>query len=181
MHITCKRFSNWLHLSLLRDRCKLIFPDKSKYLISGNRLFSGTLLQYLKEICKGCNLFSKKNTAIIRKFFQSYNNWVLNDCCVFNVIYNILSSILVSKKKLCEWGLWNNSWVKNLPICPLAPRRKTPGHCCSPHLGLPGRAKTFDLLFIIRFSMLLLLLLFREWDNIKLRCFKIIITPFLVN
>ena len=29
--------------------------------------------------------------------------------------------------------------------------------------------------------MLLLLLLFKEWDNIKLRCFKIIIIPFLVN
>ena len=26
-----------------------------------------------------------------------------------------------------EWGLWNNSWVKNLPVRPLAPRRKTPG------------------------------------------------------
>ena len=25
-----------------------------------------------------------------------------------------------------EWGLWNNSWVKNLPVRPLAPRRKTP-------------------------------------------------------
>ena len=69
----------------------------------------------------------QKNTAIIRKFFQSYNNWVLNDCCVFYVIYNILSSILMSKKKLCEWGLWNNSWVKNLPVDPLALRRKTPG------------------------------------------------------
>ena len=28
---------------------------------------------------------------------------------------------------LSEWGLWNNSWVKNLPVRPLAPRRKTPG------------------------------------------------------
>ena len=26
-----------------------------------------------------------------------------------------------------EWRLWNNSWVKNLPVRPLAPRRKTPG------------------------------------------------------
>ena len=24
-------------------------------------------------------------------------------------------------------GSWNNSWVKNLPVRPLAPRRKTPG------------------------------------------------------
>ena len=24
-------------------------------------------------------------------------------------------------------GVWNNSWVKNLPVRPLAPRRKTPG------------------------------------------------------
>ena len=24
-------------------------------------------------------------------------------------------------------GLWNNSWVKNLPVRPLAPRRKTAG------------------------------------------------------
>ena len=32
------------------------------------------------------------------------------------------------KQKLfeVEWGLWNNSWVKNLPVRPLAPRRKTP-------------------------------------------------------
>ena len=28
---------------------------------------------------------------------------------------------------LSEWGLWNNSWVKNLPVRPLAPRRKPPG------------------------------------------------------
>ena len=26
-----------------------------------------------------------------------------------------------------EMGSWNNSWVKNLPVRPLAPRRKTPG------------------------------------------------------
>ena len=29
-------------------------------------------------------------------------------------------------------GLWNNSWVKNLPVHPLAPRRKAPGQL-NPH------------------------------------------------
>ena len=37
------------------------------------------------------------------------------------------TSIIVLKKMLSEWGLWNNSWVKNLPVRPLAPWRKTPG------------------------------------------------------
>ena len=35
-----------------------------------------------------------------------------------------------------EWGLWNNSWVKNLPVRPLAPRRKTPGPAV-PHIQWP--------------------------------------------
>jgi len=40
-----------------------------------------------------------------------------------------------------EQGLWNNSWVKNLPVCPLAPRRKTPGQLYPVFKGLPGWAK----------------------------------------
>ena len=37
-----------------------------------------------------------------------------------------------------EWGLWNNSWVKNLPVRPLAPRRKTPGQLYPAFNDLPG-------------------------------------------
>ena len=36
-----------------------------------------------------------------------------------------------------EWRLWNNSWVKNLPVRPLAPRRKTPGQLYSAFNGQP--------------------------------------------
>ena len=34
--------------------------------------------------------------------------------------------------------LWNNSWVKNLPVRPLAPRRKTPGQLNPSIQDLPG-------------------------------------------
>ena len=37
-----------------------------------------------------------------------------------------------------EWGLWNNSRVKNLPVRPLAPRRKTPGQLYPAFNDLPG-------------------------------------------
>ena len=46
------------------------------------------------------------------------------------------------KKMLCEWGLWNNSWVKNLPVRPLAPRRKTPGQLY-PTFRPPGQGQKF--------------------------------------
>ena len=44
------------------------------------------------------------------------------------------------KQKLfeAEWGLWNNSWVKNLPVRPLAPRRKTPVQLNPSFYDLPG-------------------------------------------
>ena len=48
----------------------------------------------------------------------------------------------MSKKKLCEWGLWNNSWVKNLPVRPLAPRRKTPRQLY-PTFRPPGQGQNF--------------------------------------
>ena len=47
------------------------------------------------------------------------------------------------KKMLCEWGLWNNSWVKNLPVRPLAPRRKTPGQLY-PTFRPPGQGQKFS-------------------------------------
>ena len=34
--------------------------------------------------------------------------------------------------------LWNNSWVKNLPVRPLAPRGKTPGQLNPSIQDLPG-------------------------------------------
>ena len=46
------------------------------------------------------------------------------------------------KKMQCEWGLWNNSWVKNLPVRPLAPRRKTPGQLY-PAFRPPGQGQNF--------------------------------------
>ena len=55
----------------------------------------------------------------------------------------ILSSILISKKKLSEWGLWNNSWVKNLPV---RPRRKTPGQLY-PTFRPPRQGQNFSLTF----------------------------------
>ena len=44
------------------------------------------------------------------------------------------------KQKLfeVEWGLWNNSWVKNLPVRPLAPGRKTPVQLYPSFYDLPG-------------------------------------------
>ena len=50
------------------------------------------------------------------------------------------------KKMLCEWGLWNNSWVKNLPVRPLAPGRKTPGQLY-PTFRPPGQGQKFWLSF----------------------------------
>ena len=38
-----------------------------------------------------------------------------------------------------EMGLWNNSWVKNLPVRPLAPRRKTAGQQYPIFDGPPGK------------------------------------------
>ena len=48
---------------------------------------------------------------------------------------------------LSEWGLWNNSWVKNLPVRPLAPRRKTPGQLY-PTFRPPGQGQKFWIFFI---------------------------------
>ena len=47
------------------------------------------------------------------------------------------------KQKLfeVERGLWNNSWVKNLPVRPLAPRRKTPVQLYPPFYDLPGSVR----------------------------------------
>ena len=42
--------------------------------------------------------------------------------------------------RLNEWGLWNNSWVKNLLVRPLAPGRKTPGQLHPTINDLPGWA-----------------------------------------
>ena len=46
------------------------------------------------------------------------------------------------KKKLIERGLWNSSWVKNLPVRPLAPGRKTPGQLY-PAFRPPGQGQKF--------------------------------------
>ena len=54
----------------------------------------------------------------------------------------IQTPIPVFKKMLSEWGLWNNSWVKNLPVRPLAPRRKTPGQLY-PSFRSPGQGQKF--------------------------------------
>ena len=59
-----------------------------------------------------------------------------------NVIYNPSNIQLQktrSQAKKIEMGLWNNSWVKNLPVRPLAPRRKTPGQLYPIKNGPPGK------------------------------------------
>ena len=43
-----------------------------------------------------------------------------------------------------EWGLWNNSWVKNLPVRPLAPRRKTPGQLYPAFKWPPGLGQKYS-------------------------------------
>ena len=61
--------------------------------------------------------------------------------CHRNVVYN-LSNILSFKEldhKLTEMGSWNNSWVKNLPVRPLAPSRKTPGQLYPINNGPQGK------------------------------------------
>ena len=49
------------------------------------------------------------------------------------------------KQKLfeAEWGLWNNSWVKNLPVRPLAPRRKTLVQLYPSFYDLPGLVRKY--------------------------------------
>ena len=90
----------------------------------------------LKEKLKGC-----KHPYIV-KFSQSYNNWVIK-----------LMTALVCKKMLSEWGLWNNSWVKNLPIRPLAPRRATQGQLYSTFRP-PGQGQNF-LIILIKIKIIL--------------------------
>ena len=65
--------------------------------------------------------------------------------------------LALCEKKFSEWGLWNNSWVKNLPVRPLAPRRKTPGQLY-PAFRPPGQGQKINLQFWS--SMILLLLLY---------------------
>ena len=36
-------------------------------------------------------------------------------------------------------GFWDNSWVKNLSVRPLAPKRKTPGQLNPKSDGPPGK------------------------------------------
>ena len=55
--------------------------------------------------------------------------------------------LALCEKKFSEWGLWNNSWVKNLPVRPLAPRRKTPGQLY-PAFRPPGQGQKFAVLVI---------------------------------
>ena len=61
--------------------------------------------------------------------------------------YNIVKLLVLCEKKLIEWGLWNNSWVKNLPVRPLAPRRKTPGQLY-PTFRPPGQGQKFAIFII---------------------------------
>ena len=61
--------------------------------------------------------------------------------------YNIVKLLVLCEKKLIEWGLWNNSWVKNLPVRPLAPRRKTPGQLY-PTFRPPGQGQKFAFFII---------------------------------
>ena len=57
-------------------------------------------------------------------------------------MFLVLIFVQCQSKRICltavEWGLWNNSWVKNLPVRPLAPRRKTPGQLYPAFNDLPG-------------------------------------------
>ena len=59
-----------------------------------------------------------------------------------NILQFFVLVFLCQIKWICriaaEWGLWNNSWVKNLPVRPLAPRRKTPGQLYPAFIDLPG-------------------------------------------
>ena len=68
-------------------------------------------------------------------------------------------AVLLFKKILSEWGLWNNSWVKNLPVRPLAPRRKTPGQLY-PTFRPPGQGQKFFKSFLRSGLRKVLLLLF---------------------
>ena len=140
MHINVKEFWTF-HLSLLRDRWKLIFPVKRQIFHSVNfRLFSWTPYNTYSNFWR-LQFVSQKPTAIIRKFFQSYSNWVVELMWILCDI-QYFSSVLMFKEMLCEWGLWDNSWVKNLPVRPLAPRRKTPGQLY-PTFRPPGQGQKF--------------------------------------
>ena len=140
MHFNVKEFWTF-HLSLLRDRWKLIFPVKRQICHSVNfRLFSWTPYNTYSNFWR-LQFVSQKPTAIIRKFFQSYSNWVVELMWILCDI-QYFSSILMFKEMLCEWGMWDNSWVKNLSVRPLAPRRRTPGQLY-PTFRPPGQGQKF--------------------------------------
>ena len=67
--------------------------------------------------------------------------WNCQDSSVFGFLFSVFY-FHCQTKWICliavEWGLWNNSWVKNLPVRPLAPRRKTPGQLYPAFNDLPG-------------------------------------------
>ena len=74
---------------------------------------------------------------------------------------------------LSEWGLWNNSWVKNLPVRPLAPRRKTPGQLY-PAFRPPGLGQKFCITeFIVKKRVgkpnTTIILRFRQCNKTKIK------------
>ena len=76
-------------------------------------------------------------------------------------------------KMLSEWGLWNNSWVKNLPVRPLAPRRKTPGQLY-PAFRPPGLGQKFCITeFIVKKRVgkpnTTIILRFRQCNKTKIK------------
>ena len=85
----------------------------------------------LRETLKPLNLVKGVFFSVIQQLSNNYLSTCLN-CLVLGIYQKMLS----------EWGLWNNSWVKNLPVRPLAPRRKTPGQLY-PAFRPPGQGQKF--------------------------------------
>ena len=150
MHINVTDFRTF-HLFSLREPWKLIFPDK-RQISNFCKLISDYFLEpltILKVISESCNLFSKKPQRFYGSFFSHTTTGYLTDYCVLCDNYNIKVLFAHLRKCWVNGGLWSNSWVKNLPVRPLAPRRKTPGQLY-PAFRPPGQGQKFWIIFIIR-------------------------------
>ena len=101
------------------------------------------VVKHLKETLWSLRLYRVFPAVINNKWAIT---WLLNRT-IQKMWYKIVKLLVLCEKKLIEWGLWNNSWVKNLPVRPLAPRRKTPGQLY-PTFRPPGQGQKFAIFII---------------------------------
>ena len=107
------------------DSCKLQVTFKGKIL----------LVNQFNPVGNTMDLFSPMHEVLSFCWNSQYFSvFVFSFWCLFFFHCQTKWICLIA----VEWGLWNNSWVKNLPVRPLAPRRKTPGQLYPAFNDLPG-------------------------------------------